>query len=143
MSLTETGESLLQIQEEAEPKAELSEPEAESPEVESPEAELPVSSEALVPVLPVQKQDGQKASLEHSGRRASTSLPNLPSASGNATGGHTLALQSSWTGKVRSPYFSFLAPECWRPVLWSQCLGHEKACAIWKMLPPCLPPCMD
>ncbi|XP_028623789.1 peptidase inhibitor 16 isoform X1 [Grammomys surdaster] len=93
MSLTETGESLPQIQEEAEPKA-------ESPEAVAklPEAELPVSSEASVPVLPVQEHDGQKASLEHSGRPASTSLPNLPSAAGNATGGHTLALQSSWTG---------------------------------------------
>ncbi|GAB1300815.1 Peptidase inhibitor 16 [Apodemus speciosus] len=81
MSLTETGESLPQIQEEAEPKA-----------------ELPVSSEALVPVLPAQEHGGRKASLELSGDPASTSLPNLPSASGNATGGRTLALQSSWTG---------------------------------------------
>ncbi|XP_052020153.1 peptidase inhibitor 16 isoform X2 [Apodemus sylvaticus] len=103
MSLTETGESLPQIQEESEPKAELPKPEAELPkpeEAESPEAaaELSVSSEALVPVLPTQEHGGQKASLEHSDHPAATSLPNLPSASGNATGGRTLALQSSWTG---------------------------------------------
>lgn len=93
MSLTEIGESLPLIQEEPEPKAELPRPEAESPE-----AELPVSSEALVPVLRAQERGGQEASLEHSGHAASTSLPKLPSASGNATGGRTLALQSSWTG---------------------------------------------
>lgn len=131
MSLTETGESLPQIQEEAEPQAELSEPEAESP----------VSNEASVPVLPAQEDVGQKASLEHSVHPTSTFLPNFPSASGNATGGRTLALQSSWTGKARSPYVSFLAPEYWYPVLWNQCLGQGKACAIWKTLPPCLPAC--
>nr|AAP45197.1 cysteine-rich protease inhibitor [Mus musculus]BAB03453.1 cysteine-rich protease inhibitor [Mus musculus] len=121
MSLTESGESVPQIQEEAEPKDELSEPEAilpeaeaapteaevelrepeaESPKAESPEAEAesPLSSEALVPVLPAQERGGQKASLEHSGHPASPSLPTFPSASGNATGGRTLALQSSWTG---------------------------------------------
>lgn len=109
MSPTETGESPPQIQEEAEPKAELPEPEDELPEaeVELPEAEaelpeakaeLPVSSEALVPVLPAQERGGQKASLEHSSYPVPTYLPNFPSASGNATGGRTLALQSSRTG---------------------------------------------
>lgn len=138
MSLTETGESLPQIQEEAEPKAELPRPEAESPEAE---AELPVSSEAVVPVLPAQAHGGQEASLEPSGHPASTSLPRLPSASGNATGGRTLALQSPRTGKAPSPF----SPECWRPGPWTRCLGHRKACATRKTLPPCLPPapCME
>ncbi|XP_051009362.1 peptidase inhibitor 16 [Acomys russatus] len=88
MSLTETGESVLLAQEEAEMEAELLEA----------EAELPVSSEALVPVPPAQDRGGLQASLDHSGHPASTSLPNLPSALANATGGRTLALQSSWTG---------------------------------------------
>lgn len=100
MSPTETGESPPQIQEEAESKAELPEPEDELPEAE---AKLPVSSEALVPVLPAQEHGGQKASLEHSSYPAPTYLPNFPSASGNATGGRTLALQSSWTAGAEDP----------------------------------------
>lgn len=131
MSLTESGESLPQIQEEAESKAELPKAEAELPKAEAElpraeaelpraeaelpkaEAELPGSSEALIPVLPAQERDGQKASLEHSGQPASTSPPNFPSALGNATGGRTLALQSSWTGKAPTSYF----PARWHPVL--------------------------
>ncbi|XP_036023678.1 peptidase inhibitor 16 isoform X2 [Onychomys torridus] len=97
MSLTQTGETLLQAQVEAEAEAELPEAEAELPEVvvELPEAEaeLPVSSEVL---SPAQEHSGPQASLDHSGDPAS----NFPSASAsaNATGGRTLALQSPWTG---------------------------------------------
>lgn len=155
MSPTETGESPPQIQEEAEPKAELPEPEDELPEaeVELPEAEaelpeakaeLPVSSEVLVPVLPAQERGGQKASLEHSSYPVPTYLPNFPSASGNATGGRTLALQSSRTGKAPSPYRpSWLQKAGIR--CWNQWLEHGKACTIWKTLPPCLlpAPCME
>lgn len=96
MSLTETVESVTLAQE-AETEAELLEA----------EAELPVSSEALVPVLPAQDLSGMQASLDLSGHPASTSPPNFPSASAsaNATGGRTLALRSSWTGKAQSLYF--------------------------------------
>lgn len=84
------------------PDAELPEAEAELPELSRPSClrQRPscVSSEASIPVLPAQEYGGQKASLEQSSHPASTSLPNFPSASGNATGGRTLALQSSWTG---------------------------------------------
>ncbi|XP_059138207.1 peptidase inhibitor 16 [Peromyscus eremicus] len=83
MSLTQTGETLPQAQVEAEVEAEL-------PEVV---AELPVSSEVLGPV---QEHGGPQASLDHSGHPAS-SFPSA-SASVNATGGRTLALQSPWTG---------------------------------------------
>ncbi|XP_005084971.1 peptidase inhibitor 16 [Mesocricetus auratus] len=89
------GEILPQAQVEAE--TQLPEAEAELPEVE---AELTVSSEVAVPVPPAQEHSGPQASLNHSGHPASTSLPNFPraSASANATGGRTLALQSPWTG---------------------------------------------
>ncbi|XP_021489107.1 peptidase inhibitor 16 [Meriones unguiculatus] len=62
-------------------------------------AESKLISEALAAALPA--QDGEvQASPNHSGRPASTSLPNFPrgSALANATGGRTLALRSSWTG---------------------------------------------
>ncbi|CAH6789940.1 Pi16 [Phodopus roborovskii] len=106
MSPTQTEGVLPQAQVEAE---------AELPEVE---AELPVSSEVAVPVLPDQERSGPQASLNHSDHSASTSLPNFPraSASANATGGHTLALQSPWTGKARSPYL-LPGSRCWYPVL--------------------------
>lgn len=127
-------------------EVELREPEAESPKAESPEAEAesPVSSEALVPVLLAQERGGQKASLEHSGHPASPSSPTFPSASSNATGGRTLALQSSWTGKARSPHFPSWLQNA-GTLCWNHWLGHGKACAFWKILPPWLPPapCME
>ncbi|XP_038199825.1 peptidase inhibitor 16 isoform X3 [Arvicola amphibius] len=115
MSLTQTGESLPQAQEETEA-----------------EAELPVSSEVAVPVLPAQEHGGPQASLDHSGAPAFTSLPNFPSASAaaNATGGRTLALQSPLTGKARSPSFPSWLVSCNS--------GHVQGPFLGLLLPPLL-----
>ncbi|KAM6182318.1 peptidase inhibitor 16 [Erethizon dorsatum] len=63
------------------------------------EAELPPPSEVLATVFPAQAKPGElQATLSHLGH--AKSLPNFPSdsASGNAMGGRTLALQSSLPG---------------------------------------------
>ncbi|KAL2791747.1 peptidase inhibitor 16 precursor [Daubentonia madagascariensis] len=84
MSLTGTGEPLPHAQEEAEAQA-----------------ELPSSSEVLASVFPAQDKPGElQATLNHMGHTSSKSLPNFPntSATANAMGGRTLALQSSLPG---------------------------------------------
>ncbi|CAO2608700.1 Peptidase inhibitor 16, partial [Lemmus lemmus] len=117
ISLTQTAESLPQAQEEA--KA---------------DAEFPEADGVVVPVLPAQEHLGPQASLDHSGHPAftSTSLPNLPSASAaaNAIGGRTLALQSPWTGKARSPSF----PSCAGLDLENS--GHVQGPFLGLLLPP-------
>ncbi|XP_005389688.1 PREDICTED: peptidase inhibitor 16 isoform X2 [Chinchilla lanigera] len=63
------------------------------------EAELPPPGEGLATVFPAQAKPGElQATLGHLGH--AKSLPNVPgdSASGNAVGGRTLALQSSLPG---------------------------------------------
>ncbi|EPY72881.1 peptidase inhibitor 16 precursor [Camelus ferus] len=65
------------------------------------EAKLPHSSEVLASVFPAQNKPGDlKATLDHKGHTSSKSLSNSPSASAtaNAMGGRTLALQSSLPG---------------------------------------------
>ncbi|XP_012602304.2 peptidase inhibitor 16 isoform X1 [Microcebus murinus] len=84
MSPTGTGDPLPYAQEEAEAEAEA-------------EAELP-SSEVLASDFPAQDKRGElQAILNHMGHTSSKSLPNFPntSATANAMGGRTLALQSS------------------------------------------------
>ncbi|XP_049571736.1 peptidase inhibitor 16 isoform X1 [Orcinus orca] len=84
MSLTGTWEPLPHTQEEGEA-----------------EAESPHSSEILASVFPAQDKPGElQATLEHKGHTFSKSLSNSPSASAtaNAMGGRTLALQSSLPG---------------------------------------------
>ncbi|XP_045397817.1 peptidase inhibitor 16 isoform X1 [Lemur catta] len=84
MSPTGTGEPLPHAQEEAEA-----------------EAELPSSSEVSASVFPAQDKRGElQATLNHVGHTSSKSLPNFPntSATANAMGGRTLALQSSLPG---------------------------------------------
>ncbi|XP_060018728.1 peptidase inhibitor 16 isoform X3 [Lagenorhynchus albirostris] len=84
MSLTGTWEPLPHTQEEGEA-----------------EAESPHSSEILASVFPAQDKPGElQATLEHKGHTSSKSLSNSPSASAtaNAMGGRTLALQSSLPG---------------------------------------------
>ncbi|XP_017378064.1 peptidase inhibitor 16 isoform X2 [Cebus imitator] len=88
MFLTGTRELVPHAQEEAEAEAEA---EGEA------EAELPPSSEVLASVFPAQDKPGElQATLDHMGHTSSKSLPNFPntSATTNATGGRTLALQS-------------------------------------------------
>ncbi|XP_064332521.1 peptidase inhibitor 16 isoform X2 [Camelus dromedarius] len=68
------------------------------------EAKLPHSSEVLASVFPAQNKPGDlKATLDHKGHTSSKSLSNSPSASAtaNAMGGRTLALQSSLPGTAR------------------------------------------
>ncbi|XP_057553996.1 peptidase inhibitor 16 [Hippopotamus amphibius kiboko] len=65
------------------------------------EAELPHSREILASVFPAQDKPGEpQATLEHKGHTSSKSLSNSPNASAtaNAMGGRTLALQSSLPG---------------------------------------------
>ncbi|KAJ8787549.1 hypothetical protein J1605_022864 [Eschrichtius robustus] len=65
------------------------------------EAKSPHSSEILASVFPAQDKPGEpQATLEHKGHTSSKSLSNSPSASAtaNAMGGRTLALQSSLPG---------------------------------------------
>ncbi|XP_037592171.1 peptidase inhibitor 16 isoform X3 [Cebus imitator] len=92
MFLTGTRELVPHAQEEAEAEAEA---EGEA------EAELPPSSEVLASVFPAQDKPGElQATLDHMGHTSSKSLPNFPntSATTNATGGRTLALQSFLPG---------------------------------------------
>lgn len=93
MSLTGTWEPLPHSQEEGEA-----------------EAESPHSSEILASVFPAQDKPGElQATLEHKGHTSSKSLSNSPSASAtaNAMGGRTLALQSSLPGKACSSHPTF------------------------------------
>ncbi|XP_004424519.2 PREDICTED: peptidase inhibitor 16 isoform X1 [Ceratotherium simum simum] len=65
------------------------------------EAELPPSSEVSASVIPAQDEPRElQATLDHMGHTSSKSLPNSPntSATANAMGGRTLALQSSLPG---------------------------------------------
>ncbi|XP_008566645.1 PREDICTED: peptidase inhibitor 16 isoform X1 [Galeopterus variegatus] len=111
MSLTRAGEPLLHAQEEAEAEA---------------EAELPPSGEVLASVFPAQDKPGElQATLDHMGHTSSKSLPNFPntSATANAMGGRTLALQSSLPG-AEGPEKPGIKPELisgtgqvWGPLL--------------------------
>ncbi|XP_012660249.1 peptidase inhibitor 16 [Otolemur garnettii] len=81
-----TGKPLYHAQEKAEAEA---------------KAELPSSSEVLASVFPAQDKPGElQATLNHMGHTSSNSLSNSPntSATANAIGGRTLALQSSLPG---------------------------------------------
>lgn len=67
------------------------------------EAELPHSSETLASVFPAQDKPGElQPALKHKGHSSSKPLSKSPSASAtaNAMGGRTLALQSSLPGKA-------------------------------------------
>ena len=67
------------------------------------EAELLHSSEILASVFPAQDKSGEpQTTPKHKGHSSSKSLSNSPSASAtaNAMGGRTLALQSSLPGKA-------------------------------------------
>ncbi|GAB5571464.1 peptidase inhibitor 16 isoform X1 [Prionailurus iriomotensis] len=77
------------------------EPRPHSQKAGKAEAELSPSSEVLASVSPVQdKTGGLPATLDHVGHTSSKSLSNSPntSATSNAVGGRTLALQSSLPG---------------------------------------------
>lgn len=81
------------------------EPRPHSQKAGKAEAELSPSSEVLASVSPVQdKTGGLPATLDHVGHTSSKSLSNSPntSATSNAVGGRTLALQSSLPGKTCS-----------------------------------------
>ncbi|XP_045633781.1 peptidase inhibitor 16 isoform X3 [Ursus americanus] len=77
------------------------EPLPHSQKVGKAEAELSRSSEVLASVFPGQGKTGElPATLDHTGHTSSKSLSNSPntSATANAVGGRTLALQSSLPG---------------------------------------------